>query len=86
MGKHFRNSPKFLYLKLMDNTADFFDEIRNGNLPKIKTFIVTEPHLIHARDSRGSTPLILASYYNFLEITDFLLESGAVVDEKDGTG
>ena len=75
-----------LYLVSMKNTEQFFEEIRKGNLQGIKLLTEVEPQLVNATDSRGSTPLILASYYNFLEITDFLIEKGVPIDEKDGTG
>jgi len=70
----------------MENTEKFFEEIRKGNLQEVKSLIDVEPKLLHSRDSRGSTPLILASYYDFLEITNFFIERGAPIDEKDGTG
>ena len=64
----------------------FFNEIRNGNLEGVKSYLQKDPELLEIRDQRGSTPLVLAAYYNHLEMADHLLEKGAGVDHKDGSG
>jgi ankyrin repeat protein len=64
----------------------FFDAIRNGNLKTLKTLGEKDPGLFQAKDQRGSTPLILAAYYNQGEIVEYLLEKGVQVDDKDGAG
>ncbi|MGB5370361.1 MAG: ankyrin repeat domain-containing protein [Flavobacteriaceae bacterium] len=64
----------------------FFNAIRQGDLNTVKTLGNRHPDLLDGKDQRGSTPLILATYYNHGDIVDFLLEKGVGVDEKDGVG
>jgi ankyrin repeat protein len=67
-------------------TIDFFNQIRDGNLSAIEALVDRHPGLLRSRDQRGSTPLILAGYYNHPEVVRFLLERGVPVDEKDSSG
>jgi ankyrin repeat protein len=67
-------------------TSDFFNSIREGNLERTAALLKAHPKLISSRDQRGSTPLILAGYYNQAEVVRLLLDQGAAVDEKDGSG
>ncbi len=68
------------------NAAQFFDAIRNNNPDSVKAGIVANPEWVNLKDQRGSTPLILAAYYDDREIVKLLLDHGARVDETDGTG
>ena len=68
------------------DTSDFFNQVREGNLPAIEALVDRHPDLLHSRDQRGSTPLILAGYYNHQDVVRFMLERGAPVDEKDSSG
>ena len=67
-------------------TSEFFNSIREGNLERTAALLEAHPDLLSSRDQRGSTPLILAGYYNQAEVVRLLLDKGAVVDEKDGSG
>jgi ankyrin repeat protein len=67
-------------------TSEFFNQIREGNLPAIEALLNSHPQFLNSRDSRGSTPLILAGYYNHRDVVRFLLEKGVPVDEKDSSG
>ena len=64
----------------------FFDAIRKGDLKKIKELLNKQPNLMQIVDERGSTPLLLATYYGHLEVAKFILENGAEVDAKDSSG
>ncbi len=64
----------------------YFNAIRDGDLAVVQECSRKNPRLIHSSDQRGSSPLILATYYNHVEISGFLLENGATVDEKDASG
>jgi len=64
----------------------FFNAIRQGDLKEVDKALKELPDLVHIRDQRGSTPLILAAYYNHGTIVTSLLKHGAQVDEKDGVG
>lgn len=69
----------------MEITA-FFDQVRQGDLAGVRDSLQAHPQWLSARDPRGSTPLIMASYYDRREVVEYLLEQGAPVDEKDGSG
>ena len=70
----------------MVSKADFFKDIRNGNLEGVQTVLKHNPDWINSTDERGSTPLLLTTYYGHLTIAKYLLESGAKVDAQDGSG
>lgn len=74
-----------LNLYAMDSTQ-FFEQIRNGDLAGVQASLSKQPGLINAKDDRGSSPLLLAAYYNHKDLVSYLLEQGAAVDEKDGAG
>lgn len=65
---------------------DFFDQIRRGDLQAVERMLEQNPQWVHMKDERGSTPLILAAYYNQGDIVETLLKHGAEVDAKDGSG
>lgn len=67
------------------NTSNFFNAIRQGDLETVTNLLKTNAKLLESTDERGSTALILASYYNQKELVDFLLEKGAQVDRQDGS-
>jgi len=69
----------------MDSTQ-FFSQIREGDLEGIRKSLEARPELLRARDPRGSTPLILAAYYDHLDLVRLLLERGTPVNEMDGSG
>jgi ankyrin repeat protein len=68
---------------LMDQ---LFQAIRQGNLAQIKTLLVANPHWINGQDSRGFTPLIMATYTGNADIARYLLEQGADVNGRDAAG
>jgi ankyrin repeat protein len=77
----------FLYLSVtMSDKEIFFSAIRNGDLKQVEKLLEEIPKLIEARDQRGSTPLILATYYNHAALADFLIRKGAKPNEKDSSG
>ncbi|MCP9237638.1 ankyrin repeat domain-containing protein [Lewinella sp. JB7] len=70
----------------MNPSEQFFAAIRNGDVAEVKDMLARQPELQHARDQRGSTPLVLATYLENLDTTRALVEAGADPDTKDGTG
>ena len=64
----------------------FFKAIREGNLNEVKPMLEKNPVLINSKDVRGSTPLILATYYDEMEIATLLLDKGAKIDAVDASG
>ena len=68
------------------NTSNFFDAIRKGDIETITKLIDTHIELLEITDNRGSTPLILAAYYNQLKLVDFFLKKKVQVDKQDSSG
>jgi ankyrin repeat protein len=65
-------------------SADIFELARTNQAEELKTALTGID--INATDSRGSTPLIVAAYYNNTEATKVLLDAGAATDLQDGMG
>lgn len=70
----------------MEKQNLLFDAIRNEDLASFKEILEQNPELIDVKDSRGSTPLLLATYYNNEAITDYLLSKNPDIDAKDASG
>lgn len=64
--------------------TDIFEAARTNNVLELKEHI--QKGQINARDNRGSTPLIIAAYYNHSEAVKFLLKAGAKTELKDNLG
>jgi len=77
----------FIHLiSMQENINTFFNEIRTGNIEAVKELVTEFPDLVNSVDQRGSTPLILATYYDQREMANFLLNQGAKIDAKDASG
>lgn len=63
---------------------DIFEAARTNNTSLLKEYIADGQ--LNARDGRGSTPLIIAAYYNHSKAVDFLLRAGADTELKDTLG
>ncbi|WP_378181656.1 ankyrin repeat domain-containing protein [Aquimarina sp. SS2-1] len=63
-----------------------FNAIRSGNLEAVRGFLEKDKNLVHIKDERGSTPLLLSSYYGFLDIVKLILSYGPNIDEQDASG
>ena len=70
----------------MNSSEQLFQAIRSGDDATLRDLLAQEPLLIQARDARGSSPLVLATYLGQLACAERLIEAGAAVDEKDATG
>jgi ankyrin repeat protein len=57
-----------------------------GDLKKVKELVGRAPHLVHAKDSNGRTPLHWAARGVHFAVLKYLLEKGALVNAKDTTG
>lgn len=53
---------------------------KHGDIPSIKTLLESDPKLIDARDTDGSTPLHCATWKGQIEAAEFLVKSGADVN------
>ena len=50
-----------------------FNAIRDNNENKVSELLQSNPQLVGSRDQRGSTPLLLSTYFGLKEITDIIL-------------
>ena len=71
---------------MMNKKKDFFDQIRNGNAKAIEEALQPNPELLESTDERGSTPLLLSTYYGHENVAVLLLQKGAKIDMKDSSG
>jgi len=55
--------------------VDVFNAARNGHVQALERLIKINPDTLNAVNSKGYTPLILASYYSQSEVVKFLLEN-----------
>ena len=67
----------------MKSNQAFFNEIRDGNVKAVEQLLTEDSSLIKLRDQRGSSPLILATYYNHQEITNVLLKKKLVQKQNN---
>ena len=63
-----------------------YDAVRNGDVETVKKALQSKPEWLEHRDGRGSTPLLLSTYYGHKELSEFLLSSGADINVEDSAG
>ena len=64
----------------MNTVEDLFERIKTGNTTQLEALLVANPELVNAKDARGFTPLIFATYFDNLDENniDILENSGAL--------
>src|SRR5690606_13361785 len=67
-------------------TEEFFEAIRTGDVARVSAFLQEIPTLTNLKDARGSTPLLLATYYGHKEVTQTILSFEPDVNIKDASG
>lgn len=67
--------------------VDIFELARHGSVEDFKTAIENHPERVDAQDNRGSTPLILACYYNNIDVVKLLIDKVKDINgsTKDGS-
>lgn len=65
---------------------ELFEAIRKEDLISVKQILDKDRSLLNQIDERGSTPLLLASYLGFEEMTDYLLSLRPDLDVQDASG
>lgn len=76
-------SSKTVYLIMNDK---LFNAIRNGDIEMVVSITTAHPELINIKDQRGSTPLLLATYYGNQDMTEALLAHKPDLNAQDGSG
>ena len=75
-----------LFFTSIISAQEIFDAVRNGDLPKIKELVETDPQLVHVKNANQSTPLHVAASLNKIQILIYLIEKGALINEKNVSG
>ena len=55
-------------------STSLFDAIRNGEVSNVVSLLKENPALAQEKDQRGSTPLLLSTYYGHIFILTVILE------------
>jgi len=80
---YFRPIVIFLFFtQLLCAQADIFELARRGSVQEVQAVVKETPGVLNAKDQRGSTPLILACYYNNIEVVSYLIPK---VDDINGS-
>ena len=61
----------------MSGIADLLGAVRRGDAKTVGDLLAAQPDLASARDERGDSPLLIATYFGKHDIVRFLLERGA---------
>jgi cytohesin len=80
----------FSFVLILASTScrrDIYQEVRAGNLEKVKSMVERNPSLVQAKDDYGEsrTPLHWAVRWDQKEIVEFLIEKGAEVNSRDNS-
>lgn len=63
-----------------------FESIRSGNTQKVKMLLDANPELVGVKDQRGSTPLLLATYYGVKDMSSVILKFNPEINAQDAAG
>lgn len=66
--------------------TDIFQIARKGNVEELKSYLKANPNTLNSVNENGSTPLILACYYNNIDVVRELVYQGADIDSKIDMG
>jgi ankyrin repeat protein len=66
---------------------DIFELARRGSVQEVQAVVEETPSVLNAKDQRGSTPLVLACYYNNIEVVSYLIPKVEDINgsTKDGS-
>lgn len=65
---------------------ELFQAIRQGDADKVKQILQAHPALVNAKDPRGFSPLVMATYLGSSAGVEALIQAGADVNLKDAAG
>lgn len=74
-----------ILFSLQAQAQDIYDAARKGDLETIKALFEKDPNSINTSNSQDYTPLILACYYNQLEVVKYLVENKVKLNESQGS-
>lgn len=61
------------------------DVIKDGDIEKLKSFLLKTPNIVEKRNDEGGTLLMEAAWYNKPSIAKALIDDGSDVDAVDGS-
>lgn len=64
----------------MDQSKEFFDSIKTGDLPKVKEFLDGDASLVNQKTESGLSAILVSLYYGHPEIANLLISRGAHLD------
>ena len=71
----------------MNQTQETFrSALKTGNVDTVREIATQHPHMLQEPDERGFYPLVLAAYYDQVEMVGTLLQLGADPEARDGSG
>ncbi|MFT7248267.1 MAG: ankyrin repeat protein, partial [Arcticibacterium sp.] len=70
-------------IKDPQKNMDFFNLIRQGDIEGVKAALMNDAVLLEKKDERGFTPLVMATYSGHLDLSEFLINTGAQVNATD---
>jgi len=73
-------------LSAVATAGEIHDASRDGDIQKVKSLVTADTNLVRSTDDRARTPLHQAASGGHTEIIRYLLEHGAVLEQKDGRG
>lgn len=76
----------FFKTSTMNILSTFFNAIQSVNITLIETLLRKFPNLANAKDQRGFTPLVYATYFDKIEIAETLIKHNANVNHRDVKG
>jgi uncharacterized protein len=76
----------FFFTIQIATAQDIFDVARKGSVAEMKQLITSNPGLINTYNADGNSPLLLAVYRGNTDVAKFLIENGAVIDDKSSAG
>jgi ankyrin repeat protein/L-ascorbate metabolism protein UlaG (beta-lactamase superfamily) len=68
---------------LQSPSEEIFKAAAEGNLPRVQELVEKDPELVKAKDEEESTPLHGAAAAGHIDIVEYLLSKGAVVDARN---
>lgn len=61
----------------MEEHDALLEAARTGDLERVRELVAAEPELVHAREGRGPSAVLLAVYHGHREVADWLVAQGA---------
>lgn len=69
-----------------DLINDLMNAIRINDVKEVVSIIHNQKNIVNQKNSKGYSPLLLAAYYDNLDILKKLLDAGANVNDRESAG